>query len=208
MKTRFIILILSICIFPSVFSCSCISAEHFNELAAREEKESANVIPHLELKKGDSVADLGAGGGYFSFKLAEAVGSSGKVYAIDIDPESIAFIRKKITEKNAGNIEAVLAAYDDSKLAPASVDLVFIRNAYHDFQDRVRYFARLKSVLKPGGRIAIIDYDKSKLGLFRGIFGHALDEKIIIAEMKQAGYIKTRSYTFLKQQSFNIFIVE
>jgi len=208
MKIGFIIHILSICIIPYILSCGCISAEHFNEIAAREEKESANVIPYLEMKKGDSVADLGAGGGYFSFKLAEAVGDSGKVYAVDIDPESIAFIRKKIAEKKAGNIEAVLASYDDSRLKPASVDLVFIRNAYHDFQNRVPYFTRLKSVLKPGGRIAIIDYDPSKLGFIRGIFGHALDEKIIIAEMKQAGYAKQKSYTFLKQQSFNIFFVE
>lgn len=208
MKTGFIILILFICIIPSVLSCGCISAEHFNELAAREEKESADVISYLELKKGDSVADIGAGGGYFSFKLAEAVGDSGKVYAVDIDPESIAFIRKTIKEKGAGNIEGVLASYDDSRLKPASVDLVFIRNAYHDFQDRVRYFARLKSVLKPGGRIAIIDYDQSKLGFIRGIFGHALDEKIIIKEIKQAGYAKQKSYTFLKQQSFNIFTIE
>jgi len=205
MKKQITLFTISFCTLIASTCGGCMSARNFNELAVSEEKESVDVIPYLELKNGDSVADLGAGGGYFSIKLAKAVGNTGKVYAVDINPESIAYIRKSVLELNIHNVEAVLGTYDDSTLSPGSVDLVFIRNAYHDFQNRVKYFARLKSVLKPGGRIAVIDYDPAKLGFFRKLIGHALDEKTIIEEMNQAGYVRQKGYTVLKQQSFNIF---
>jgi ubiquinone/menaquinone biosynthesis C-methylase UbiE len=105
-------------------------------------------------------------------------------------------------------VVTVPAAYEDSKLRPRSVDMVFLRDAYHDFQNRVEYFSRLKKVLKPGGRIVIIDYDPAKLGFLRRLHGHYLDEKIIIEEMKQAGYVKKASFPVLKKQSFNVFGTE
>ncbi len=192
----------------AVFLGGCSMPQHYNENAADEEKASVDVIPYLELRKGQSVADLGAGGGYFSFKLAKAVGNSGIVYSVDVDPESIKYIEAGIKERGLKNVKTVLAGYDDSKLNPRSVDLIFLRDAYHDFQNRVEYFARLKKVLKPGGRIAIIDYDPAKLSFLRKLHGHALDEKTIIEEMKKAGYVKKASYPVLRQQSFNVFAPE
>lgn len=192
----------------AVFLGGCSMPQHYNENAADEEKASADVIPYLELKKGQRVADLGAGGGYFSFKLSKAVGDSGIVYAVDVDPESIRYIEAGIKERGIRNVKTVLAGYDDSKLEPRSVDLIFMRDAYHDFQNRVEYFARLRKVLKPGGRIAIIDYDPAKLNIIRKLHGHDLDEKVIIEEMRQAGYVKKASYPVLRQQSFNVFVPE
>jgi arsenite methyltransferase len=192
----------------AVFFLTCSGAQHFNDLAVNEEKESVDVVPYLNLKTGESAADLGAGGGYFSFKLAGAVGQSGTVYAVDIDPESVSFIENTARARGISNVLPVLASYEDSKLGSGSVDLVFIRNAYHDFQDRVRYFRKLKSSLKQGGRIVIIDYEPSKLGFFRKLFGHAINENEIISEMKQAGYIKQKSYMVLEKQSFNVFVPE
>lgn len=189
----------------AVFLGGCSMPQHYNENAAEEEKASVDVIPYLGLKKGQAVADLGAGGGYFSFKLAAAVGETGLVFAVDVDPESIEFIQACVRERGIKNIRTVLASFDDSKLEPRSVDLVFMRDAYHDFQNRVEYFKRLKKVLKPGGRIAIIDYDPKKLGFLRKLHGHDLDESIIIEEMRQAGYVKKAGYPILKKQSFNIF---
>lgn len=186
----------------------CSSISHFNDLAEKEEKESGDPIPYLELKRGEHVADLGAGGGYYSFRLAAAVGESGRVYAVDIDPESIAYIRKTAEARKIHHIETILAAADDPRLKKASIDLVFIRNAYHDFKNRIPYFTRLKTALKPGGRIAIIDYDPSKLGFFQKLFGHALEVKTIVDEMKEAGYIRIKSHSMLKRQSFNIFVVQ
>jgi arsenite methyltransferase len=189
-----------------VVSIRCSGPQHFNELAASEDRESADVIPYLELKEGSVVADLGAGGGYFSFKLAKAVGGSGKVFAVDVSGESILYIQEKAKERVIHNVEPILATFEDSKLKPGSVDLVFIRNTYHDIQKRVDYFSRLRHVLKPKGRIVIIDYDPAKLDVFRKLFGHAIEEKTIISEMKQAGYIVQKRYPVLKIHSFNIFI--
>ncbi len=189
-----------------IFSFGCSGPRHFDELAAAEEGESSDVIPYLQLKSGEIVADLGAGGGYFSFRLAKAVGESGKVYAVDISEESIFYIRNKVKINGIRNVEAILASYEDSKLKRGSIDLIFIRNAYHDIQNRVEYFSRLKSALKPGGRIAIIDYDPAKLNFFRKLFGHALEEKTILMEMNRSGYFPEQSHLILKEQSFNIFL--
>ncbi len=183
----------------------CSSPQHFNDLAEREEHDSIDVIPYLKLKKGDMVADLGAGGGHFSYKIAKAVGEKGKVYAVEINKDSVDYIRKKAKEKGFANIEAVLATPDESKLEKSSIDLIFIRNAYHDFQNRVKYFSQLRSVLKEKGRLAVIDYDLKKIGFFRNLFGHALKEERIKAELTESGFIVTESYPFLKLQSFNIF---
>ncbi|OHD72459.1 MAG: hypothetical protein A2W19_13995 [Spirochaetes bacterium RBG_16_49_21] len=181
---------------------------HFNDLAEKEDKSSVNIIPYLNLNKGDVVADIGAGGGYFSCKLSEAVGESGMVYSVDISKESVDFIRKSVQEKGITNIEVVLATYDDSKLKPGTINLIFIRNAFHDIANRVNYFSMLRPVLKKNGRVVIIDYDSDKLGFLRNLIGHSLEEKVIRSEMKEAGYRDLRSYSFLQQQSFNIFAIK
>lgn len=187
--------------------CStCSGPQHFNEVARGEEKNSKDVIPYLKIQEGDIVADLGAGGGHFSCRLARAVGNSGRVYAIEIDSESVAFIKKTAEREGLGNVETILATVDDSGLKDGSVNLVFIRNAYHDIENRVPYFSRLKKSLTRQGRVAIIDYDQDKLGFFRRLFGHALQENTIIEEMRSAGYTQLESIPVLETQSFNIFI--
>lgn len=205
MKKETLLKIKTLIVVSSFTITGCMNVSHFNKLAKSEEKESGDIIPYLELKGGEHIADLGAGGGYFSFKLAKAVGESGKIYAVDINPESIAYIKRNAADKGITNIETVLAEFDNSMLKSASVDIVFLRNAYHDFVNRVPYFTRLKAVLKPSGRIVIIDYDPSKLSFFRRMFGHAIEEKTIIDEMNSAGYVRVKNYTVLKQQSFNVF---
>ena len=202
---KFIIAALTILII-SVITMGCMSPQSFNDMAEEEEKNSTNVIPYLNLKMGAVVADIGAGGGYFSYKLSKAVGENGKVFSVDVNKESVEFIQRKTEEKGLTNIEVILAAFDDSKLKAGTIDLVFIRNAYHDIQNRVIYFSKLKAVLKRNGRVAIIDYDPDKLGFFRNLYGHALEEKTIKAEMEQAGYVLKKSYPILNQQSFNIFV--
>ncbi len=189
----------------TVIQSGCSGPAHFNELAEKEDRSSINVIPYLTLGNGDVVADIGAGGGYFSYKLSEAVGESGRVYSVDISKESVDYIRKTAGEKGIVNIEVVLATFDDSKLKPGTIDLIFIRNTYHDMTNRVNYFLKLRSVLKKSGRVVIIDYDPDKLGFLRNLIGHSLEEGVIRNEMNEAGYKHLGSYPFLQQQSFNIF---
>ena len=186
--------------------CSCTSRPaHFNQLAMQEDAASPDVIPFLSLSRGDVLADLGAGGGYFSVRLARAVAPEGRVYAVDIDPAALAFIQAYSEQAGVGNVIPVRASFEASGLAEDSIDLIFIRNAYHDFRDRVAYFSRLRTVLTSGGRIAIIDYDPAKLGFIRKLFGHALAEEEIIDEMTRAGYRHVAGHDFLARQSFNIF---
>ncbi len=207
MKLEYTIILACTIAFVIVITIGCMGPKAFNRLAKNEEKKSPDVVPYLKLKKGDTVADLGAGGGYFSFKLAQAVGDEGKIYAVDISKKSISFIQNKAKEKGITNVETVLATFNDSQLKDKSVDVVFIRNAYHDFHNRVPYFKKLKSVFKGNGRLIVIDYEPNKLGFIRRQFGHALQEDIIKTELKQAGYELLESHNFLKQQSFNIFKV-
>lgn len=175
--------------------------EFFNDLAIEEEKRSVNVIPYLQLKQGDTVADLGAGGGYFSIKMAKVVGEKGMVYAVDIDTESTEYIKNYAKENGLNNVKVILATPHNSKLPQNSLDLIFIRNTYHHFENRVTYFQKLAKTLKPGGRIAIIDYLPEK----NNYSWHSTEVSIMIKEMKQAGFIVQKQFFILKRQSFLIF---
>ncbi len=190
-------------------SFSFISCSHgparFNQMAMDDAKIDKDFIPYLQINKGDLIGVIGAGGGYYSVRLAKITGENGKVFAVDIDPESIEYIKKYAKENSVNNIQTILGTFTDSNLKDSSVDLLFLRNTYHDIQNRVTYFNKLKSALKKGGRIIIIDYDPAKLGFFRKLFGHHIEKKTLISEMTQAGYFLIQSYPFLKKHSFCIF---
>src|SRR5579864_9384570 len=94
------------------------------------------VMAHLELKPGDAVADIGAGSGYFTVRFARAVGPGGKVYAVDINPEMLSYIEQRATQEHLNNIQTVLAAPDDPKLPPASVDMIFICDTHQHSDNR------------------------------------------------------------------------
>lgn len=106
------------------------------------------VLRTLDLRPGDRVADLGAGGGYFTFPMARAVGPAGKVYAVDIDAEMLEHIRSRAAREGFANIEAVLAAPDDPKLPEAGVDLILVVNTYHHIANRMQYFRRLSRAFR------------------------------------------------------------
>ena len=166
-------------------------------------QQPQKVIEALALRLGHRVADLGSGSGYFTYRLAEAVGPQGKVYAVDIDQEMNDLLARAIKEKNIGNVEVILARLDDPLLPPTGVDLVFTVNTYHHFENRVAYFQKLRKYLRPGGRIAVIDFDRR--AWFEGMWKHYTPAEFIKREMEQAGYALQRELTFLDRQSFLIF---
>ena len=190
-----------------ILSCS-FGAERFNKMAMNDAKNDKDFLPYLQIKKGEIIGVIGAGGGYYSVKLAKATGEMGKVYSVDINPESIAYIKKYVKDNGVNNIQTISGTTTSSNLKDSSVDTIFLRNTYHDIHKRVTYFNKLKSVLKPGGRIIIIDYDTNKLGFLRKLYGHSIDKEIINKEMTQAGYHKVKSYSFLKKQSLTIFEIQ
>ncbi|HEB90801.1 MAG TPA: methyltransferase domain-containing protein [Deltaproteobacteria bacterium] len=172
--------------------------------AERDEWQQADrVVASLGLRPGDVVADLGAGGGYFTFLLAEAVGPSGTVYAIDVDEPMNERLARLAKERGMTNVETILATPGDPRIPEGGVDLVFTSNTYHHLENRPDYFRRLATHLRPGGRLAVLDYKKH--GLVPGLLGHSTEASIIQRELESAGYRLVRRYDFIEKQHFLIF---
>jgi arsenite methyltransferase len=169
-------------------------------------QQPEKVIAALKLRPGEIVADLGAGGGYFTFKLARAVAPAGKVYAVEIDPDMVGLIAKRVKQEPPSNVETILATTDDPLLPKTGVDLVFSSNTYHHITDRVPYFENLRKYLRPGGRVAIIDLDRR--AWLEGVLGHYTPSETIKREMEQAGFALQQEFDFLDRQSFLIFTLK
>jgi ubiquinone/menaquinone biosynthesis C-methylase UbiE len=166
-------------------------------------QQPERVIQSLEIRPGQTIADLGAGSGYFTFILAEATGPAGKVYAVDVDKDMTDLVARKAKERGARNLEVILAKPEDSLLPERSIDLVFTANTYHHIKDRVRYFSALRKALRPSGRVAIIDFDRRSW--WAGLMKHYTPSEFIKREMEQAGYRFVREFDFLDRQSFLLF---
>ena len=161
-------------------------------------QQPERVIADLGLAPGARVADLGAGGGYFTFRLARAVGPEGHVYAVDVDDAMTAHIAKQAAAEGLTNVSSVLAAPDDSRL-PEPVDLFFTSNTYHHLEDRTAYFRGVRErMLRPGGRLAIVEYRPEETS-------HATARETIEAELAAAGFQLEKSFDYLERQHFLVF---
>ncbi len=163
------------------------------------------VVQALKLQPGQAVADLGAGSGYFTFRLARAVGSGGRVYAIDIEPGFIQALEERGGREEGGEVvQTVLAQPDDARLAERSVDLVLIVKTYHHISSREAYLEALEPALRAGGRVAVVDYREGELPVGPPP-GHKLSRAEVIAEFEAAGYGLEEELEFLPYQYFLIF---
>ncbi len=124
---------------------------------AREERPDL-LLAALELKPGMSVADVGAGTGYYSAPMAKAVAPGGRVYAVDVQPQMLALIKKRMASEAIDNIVPVLGANDDVRLAPNSIDLALLVDTYHELDAPYEVMASLVRALKPGGRLVLVEY--------------------------------------------------
>jgi cyclopropane fatty-acyl-phospholipid synthase-like methyltransferase len=161
------------------------------------------VVEALALEPGARVADLGSGGGYFTFRLARAV-PAGRVYAVDVDAGLNAYVAERAREEGLGNVQVVLAEYADPKL-PEPVDLVFTSNTYHHLEDRTRYFANAKQYLRPQGRVAILELSEAPSWFLPS---HTTSAGTIRSEMEAAGYRFVEAHDFLERQHFLVFAVD
>jgi len=180
-----------------------LKAEMFNREASDPKNKPNKILEVLALKHGQMVADIGAGGGYFTLRFAEAVGKDGRVFAVDTNPKFLEFINDCAKKGGLDNVETILAAGENLALPKGSLDLIFMRNVCHHLQDRVEYFRKLRHLLKPNGRIAIIE--RAKPLTFHGMFGHYVPRETIIKEMKEAEFLVNQDFDFLPGQSFIIF---
>jgi FkbM family methyltransferase len=164
------------------------------ERAEREQEERPSVlIRNLRLAPTDVVADVGAGTGYFSFRIAPLV-PQGKVVAVDIQPEMLEHIRRRQGETGIRNVEPVLGALDDPNLAPGSVDLALLVDVYHEFSHPREMMLAIARALKPDGRVALVEYRAEDAGVpIKRL--HKMSERQAIKEMQAAGlvWIETRA---------------
>jgi ubiquinone/menaquinone biosynthesis C-methylase UbiE/protein tyrosine phosphatase (PTP) superfamily phosphohydrolase (DUF442 family) len=158
------------------------------------------VIDQLELKPPDIVADIGAGSGYFSRRLAKRLTDGGKVIAIDIDPGMLTYLRDRANVEAFTNIETRLVKPADLPLEPASVDLVFLSNTLHHISNRPEYYDHLRRSLRPGGRIVNIDFYKRDLPVGPRDLDHKLAKQTVLAEFTAAQLFVTHDLDGLPHQ--------
>jgi ubiquinone/menaquinone biosynthesis C-methylase UbiE len=117
-------------------------------------------IDALELRPGLVVADVGAGSGYMTIRMAERVGGTGRVYATDIQPQMITLLQERLAQENITNVTPVLGLEDDPKLPSGAIDLILLVDVYHEFSEPQKMLRGLRAALKPGGRLVLLEYRK------------------------------------------------
>lgn len=174
------------------------------------DQQPDRVIESLGVRPGDSVCDIGAGSGFFTFRLASAVGESGKVYAVDIDQDSIKYIKNRMESTGTKNVIPVLSEETDPRLPPVSCDKVLIVNTYYRFRAPVTIMKNIRNAVKTGGEVAVIGVKKD--APVRGPYGRLTDLRVsreeVLSQMSEAGYLFSRSYDYLATQYFLIFRVK
>jgi ubiquinone/menaquinone biosynthesis C-methylase UbiE len=149
------------------------------------------VFKAMGLAPGAAVADVGAGVGFFTVRLARAVGEQGRVFAVDVDPAQIRKLRDRVTQEQLSNVEVIEGTVDDPKLPAGRLDAVLIVNAYHEMKDHRAMLAKIKAALKPDGRLVIIEpITSARRGRSREdqVRSHEIDAEYVQREAREAGF--------------------
>ena len=170
------------------------------ERSEREDEEApSKAIEALELKPGMVVADIGAGSGYYTSRMAKKVGPSGRVIATDIQPGMIAILERRIKSENLSNVTPVLGVMDDPKLEAGSIDMAIMVDVYHELQQPQVFLQRLKPAFKPGGRLVLLEFRKEdpKVPILEV---HKMSVAEVKAELEAEGYAIDRVIDILPWQ--------
>lgn len=138
------------------------SAAWLNRANRDSQEMPDTLLDQLQIADGETIADIGAGTGYFTWRLAQRVGPSGKVFAVEIRQEMLDLIAQELRKRDLRNVELVLDTQTDPRLAPASIDLAFIANSYHQFSQPREMMTAIRQALKPQGRLVVIEYAKER----------------------------------------------
>jgi len=158
------------------------------------------VMDILRIKQGSNVADIGAGSGWFTTRAARRVGATGKVFAVEINPEFLKYIRDRAVDEKLTNIQTVLGKEDDPLLPPSSVDAVLILKTYHEIAQPILVLARLREAMKPEALMGIIDRNGNGKD-------HGINRKVVIKEAAEAGFALVEQYDFVKPDGMDYFLV-
>jgi len=171
----------------------------------REAEEAPDqALDAMGISKGATVADIGAGVGYFTWRLAARVGPGGKVYAVDVQPGMLQQLRQNMAERKLTNYEAVLGAQDDPRLPPGAMDLALLVDVYHEFSQPRKMLQKIRASLKPDGRMVLLEYRKEDPNIpIRP--EHKMSVAEVKAEIEPEGFRLEKTLETLPRQHILIF---
>ena len=176
----------------------------FDDPARDAWQKPTELVAALGLARGSVVADLGAGTGYFSSRLAAAVGPEGTVLAVETEPNLVVHLRARAEREKTPNVVPVLASASEPRLPAGLVDLILVVDTYHHLDERRTYLRALRRFLRPDGRVAIVDWQKRELPVGPPM-EHKLPREQVLEEMRASGYRLAVEHTMLPYQYFLVF---
>jgi SAM-dependent methyltransferase len=167
----------------------------------RDERLQINrVMDVLGIAAGKSVADIGAGSGWFTVRAARRVGADGLVYAVDINPEAVRYVGERAQKEQLQNVKTILSKADDPLLPAGSVDAVLLLKTYHEVAQPVVLLRNLRAALRPGAKVGVIDRNGDGED-------HGVGRDVVIREAKEAGFELLKQYDFVKGDKMDYFLV-
>ena len=157
------------------------------------------VLKALNLQAGQVIVDIGAGSGYFTLRLARAVGEKGRVFAVDVEEGMVAHLQQRLSKENIKNVHAMKVPPHDPLLIDGSLDLAFVCDVYHHIEERDGYLRKLRKALKPDGRVVIVDFYQKETPVGPPM-SMRLSEETVQKELQAAGLKVTETLTLLPYQ--------
>lgn len=174
-----------------------------NREAASPKNNPDRILNSLNIGSGDIVGDIGAGGGYFTYRFSRKVGGTGRVYATDTQQKSLDFISNNLKEGGIKNVKTVLGNEYSISL-PEPVDMFFLRNVFHHLSAPEIFLKNLKQHLKEDGKLVVIDHQKEGFS-FTSLIDNFIPEEAIIKIVEKSGFYLAEKHDFLAKQTFLIF---
>lgn len=172
------------------------------DTAGRDERLHINqVMDILSIAPGKTVADIGAGSGWFTVRAARRVTGTGAVYAVDINPEALQYINRRVQKERLHNVKTVLGKPNNPELPPDTIDAVLLLKTYHEVAEPVALLRNLRTSLKPGARVGIIDRDGNGED-------HGVHKDVVLREAQEAGYRLLEEHdNLVKDDKMDYFLV-
>jgi len=172
----------------------------FDKPGRAERLQIERVMDILNITPGATVADIGAGSGWFTVRAARRVKETGSVYAVDINPEAVRYVKNRAAREKLNNVHAVLGGSDDPRLPTGRIDAVLILKTYHEIEHPVALLNNLRAALRPAAKIGIIDRNGNGED-------HGVSSDIVIQEAEKAGFRLLQRYDFVKKDGMDYFLV-